>query len=209
MKLIKTYHLQKCKYSTYTRCGSDLFYPLEKVAAQNKVESLKIYMDRYSAIELDESNRKHYCSESFEHFTRLNSVELQIQTDEHERWHSMVIDGEFILEFISKQMNVKKFGVICEYWVHGIFGIPPNLNELNVSRIKMQHIPVEMWKIVSSIRKRRENLIANGEIDPPPFHMIVNDHQWRELQVYKDIDIILTTTTTKIQFTHSDKIQLY
>lgn len=183
--------------TTYTRCGSDLFYPLEKLAAQNKVESLKIFMNRDEALELDEANRKHYCDKSFAHFTRLNAVELQIRSEASEQCE---MDGEFIREFISKQMNVEKFCLISEHAVRDVNKVidaAPNLNELNVSRTKMKYLPVEIRKIVLSIRKRRANLITMGEIDPPPFHVIVNEQQWRELQVYKDVDIILTTTTTE------------
>lgn len=183
--------------TTYTRCGSDLYYPLVKIAAKNRVESLKIYMDRDHSIVLDEQERLRYADSSFSHFTSLNAVELQIRSESSEQ---CVLDSQFICDFVARQTNVKKFCVISEHAVRDVNKIidaAPNLNELNVSRTKMKYLPVEMRKIVKSIRKRRANLILTGEVDPEPFHLIVNDQQWRELMVYKDVDVILTTSTTE------------
>lgn len=180
--------------TSYTQCGSDLYHPLIKMAAQNRVEELKIYCDRDQAIIIPEDNRMRYAHHIFSNFRSLKAVELQVRSDSSEQCE---LNFEFICEFISKLLNVEKFSVMSEHAIRGINKVidtAPNINELGVAQTKMKYLPVEMRKIVKSIRKRRAQQIVEGQTDPVPFHVIVNEQQWRELQVYKDVETILTTS---------------
>lgn len=180
--------------TSYTQCGSDLIYPLVRMAGKRmagRIEELKFYIDRDSAIVLPEPMK--YAHKTFDNFSSLKAVELQVRSDTAEQCD---LNAEFICEFISKLSNVHKFNVMSEHAIRNINKIidtAPNLGELGVAQIKMKYLPVEMRKIVKSIRKRREQLIAGGELSPKPFHVVVNEQQWRELQVYVDVETILTT----------------
>lgn len=180
--------------TAYTQCGSDLFYPLTKMAAQNKVQELKIYIDRDQAIKIGDDEQMHYVEKAFGHFTSLKSVEIQVRSEISEQCD---LNVEFICEFISKQSNVVKLCVMSEHAIRNInkiIDIAPNINQLGVAQVKMKYLPVEMRKIIKSIRKRRAQQINDGQTNPKPFHISVSEQQWRELSVYKDVDTILTTT---------------
>lgn len=96
------------------------------------------------------------------------------------------------METNVKKLRLKCCSAICD--VYKIIDIIPQLSKLDVSQVPMIHLPVGMRRIVVSIRKHRANLISMGENEPAPFHLIVNERQWRELMVYKDVDAILTTS---------------
>lgn len=180
--------------TSYTRCGSDLYYPLVKLAARNRVETLKIYVDRNNCAILDDAHQMSHSRNDFAHFTRLRSIELQIRSDATDQCE---LNAEFICDFVSKQPNVQAFTVISEPAlkdIHKILDKAPHLTELGISHTKMKYLPVEMRKIVRSIRKRHKALIAEGIAEPEPFHLVVNLKQWREVQVYDDVNIILETT---------------
>ena len=137
--------------TSYTRCGSDLYFPLVKLAAQNRVETLKIFMDRNTAIALDETNQMCHSHRDFGHFTRLRSIELQIRSDAPDQCE---LNAEFICDFVSKQQNIQAFTVMCEPAlkdIHKILDKAPHLKELGISHTKMKYLPVEMLKIVRSI----------------------------------------------------------
>lgn len=180
--------------TSYTQCGSDLYYPLMRMAGKKmaaKIEELKFYIDRDQAVVLPEPC--HYTCSTCDSFTGLKAVELQVRSDTPEQCD---LNAEFICEFISKLLNVKKFNVMSEHAIRGInkvIDMAPNIEELGVAQIKMKYLPVEMRKIVKSIRKRRDQQISEGIQDPKPFNVVVNEQQWRELQVYKDVETILTT----------------
>lgn len=147
----------------------------------------------------------HYSKKDFDHFKSLKSIELQIKSERSE----CDLNSEFILEFVSKLTSVTKFTVMSEpsIWnINKVLDMAPNINALGISHMKMKYLPVEMRKIVKSIRKRREAQIAMGEENPPPFHLILNEHQWREVQVYNDVDIILIFTIEKHNHGQSFKI---
>lgn len=189
--------------TAYTSCCSDLYYPLVKLAVRNRIDTLKIYLDRNSAVVLPTENQLHHSYKDLGHFTRLKQIELQIRSETPEQCK---MNAEFLCEFVSRMTNISKFRVMCEpalIDVNKIIDIAPHLNELGISQTKMKYLPVEMLKIVRSIRKRRNNLIAEGETNPKPFHLIVNVQQWRELQVYKDASTILKTTVDNNDCTHS------
>ncbi|XP_055306023.1 uncharacterized protein LOC129570445 [Sitodiplosis mosellana] len=180
--------------TSYTQCGSDVYYPLIKLAVQNRVEALKIYMDRNNTVVLPENNQMRYSHRDFGHYTRLRSIELQIRSDASDQCE---LNAEFICDFVSKLENIEKFTVMCEPAlkdVNKIVDKAPHLKELGISHTKMKYLPVEMLKIVRSIRKRRKALIADGINDPEPFHLVVNIKQLREVQVYDDVKTILKAT---------------
>lgn len=183
--------------TAYTRSASDLYYAFDKIAAGKKIETMKIYINLDECIEFDEDERLRLSAKILPYLTHLNAVELQIDstTTEHRE-----LDGQFLQDWIGGQTSVRKFCMISENDIRGVnkfIDAAPHLDELDVSRTKMKHLPVEMRKIVLSIRKRRANLMAMGEIEPKPFHVVVEDRQWRELMVYKDVDVILTTSIYK------------
>ncbi|XP_031623263.1 uncharacterized protein LOC116340755 [Contarinia nasturtii] len=190
--------------TSYTQCGSDLYYPFVKLAAQNRIEALKIFVDRDSAIALPENNQMHYSKKDFNHFKSLKSIEIQIKSERNE----CDLNSEFILEFISNLANVTKLIVMSEpsIWdINKVVDMAPNLDELGISHLKMKYLPVEMRKLIKSVRKHRE-LRAQVQENPPRFHLIVNEHQWREMQVYKDVKNIIIFTIEKNNHGQSFKI---
>lgn len=183
----------KLGLTSYTQCGSDIYHPLIELAKQNRVETLSIYMDRRNAIVLSTNNEKRFSHRDFGHFTRLRSIELQLTHDKYEN----ELNAEFICDFVSQLTNVQVFILISNRItkdVNKIVDMAPHLKELNISQTLFIRLPVDMRKIVRSIRKRRETLIAEGTAEPEPFHLVVNMRQWRELQVYADVNRILKTT---------------
>lgn len=181
--------------TSYTNCGSDLYFPLIELAARNQVETLKILIVRRITVTLLAKNRMHYSQEKFASFTCLKSVELQmISNSPYQRG----LNSEFICEFISKLTNIQKFTVISDTPmrdIHQIIDLAPNLNQLNIAHIVYglmeSSIATEIQKIVESIRKRRESQISTGQQNPLPFNLIVNKQQKQELENYKDMMFIL------------------
>lgn len=158
--------VQELGLTTYTKCGSDLYYPLIQITKKNKLESLKIVMNHADAIALEEQERKQYNHQSFADFTSLKEVELLLTVE----FQEYEFDVPFIA-FIVKETNVKKFCVKCDRSIVNIYKIidaVPHLSQLDVSQVPMIRLPVEMRRIVVSIRKRRANLISMGEIEPAP-----------------------------------------
>lgn len=192
--------------TSYTQCGSDIYFPLVKLAVRNRVEAVKIYVDKNNVIVLDPNNRMHFSHNDFGHFTRLKSVELQIRSETSD---VIELNEEFICDFVSNLTNVRTLIVMCEpalEKIHKIIDMAPHLTELGMSQTKIKYLPVEMYKTVQSIRKRRAKLILEGQSNPEPFHLIVNLLQWRELQVYKDVNTILKTTIDGKDCNHSFNI---
>lgn len=180
--------------TSYTQCNSDLYYPLVKLANQNQVEAIKIYMDCENAIVLPESNRMHYSNSAFNHYSCLKSIDLQIKSNSV---YKSELHAEFIFEFISQLTNIERLNIIFDSFLSNINRIiesAPHLKCMGIANTKMKYLPVEMRKIVISIRNRRAHQIAMGHPDPPPFHLIVNEQQWRELSIHRDIDTIITST---------------
>lgn len=154
-----------------------------------KIEELKIYIDRDRAVVLEEPLQ--YTCNTFNSFRSLKAVELRqhVRTCEQH--------AESIYELISKVQSVKKFNVKSEFGIcdiNKIIDLAPHIKELGVANTSIKRLPVEMYKIVNSIRNRRAKLIAEAELDPKPFHLVVNRYQWRELQDYKDVKTILSTS---------------
>lgn len=179
--------------TSYTQCGSDLYYPLIQIASKiemaTRIERLAFFIKRDKTIILPEPIR---CAhKAFDSFSGVKVVELDLLD-------SYDLNAEFICEFISKIPNIEKFSLIGNGQklrnVNKIIDLAPNINELDISLNYMVfQLPVEMKKIVRSIQKRRELQITEGQQNPKPFHIVVNMMQWRELQIYKDIGTILTT----------------
>ncbi len=65
----------------------------------------------------------------------------------------------------------------------------PQIRTISISQIAFKHLPVEMRKIVRTLRTMRCNNGGGGDVS----QLIVNMAQWRELQVYKDIDKLANT----------------
>lgn len=188
-------NLKEILLTSYTQCGSDLYYPLiqlssEKILAAN-IEKMTFYIDHTKAIELPESI--HYGHYEFARFKKLKVVEL-LSTQK-----GKIIDlhAGFIAEFLSKLPNIQNFIVSTDNSklrnINKIIDIVPSISELNVSQSEMHHMPVEMLRIVKSIRKRRACEIDKGHQNPKRFHLVINSKQSNELTVYKDINTILTT----------------
>lgn len=191
--------------TAYTKCGSDLYYALAALSRKKfaaKIEKIKFYIGIENAVVL--RDRLDCTSETVHAFTGLKTIELVWANVSH-RYD---LGAEFILEFVSKLSSVEKLTLLCySYPICGIskiIDLIPNISELNVMQINLKLLPVEIRKIVVAIRKRRALQISEGEQNPKPFPIEVNKQQYRELQVYKDIETICTIKVDKNEFTFGD-----
>lgn len=187
--------------TSVTQCAGDLYYALTKIASNiklaAKIEKMIIYIDHKRTIELSEASNCR--DDAFDNFTNLKVVELRIKrVKDSSKPYDLPM---FILELISKLPNIEKFKVIGNVRklrnINKVIDIAPNNIELDISRIRMMDLQAEMWKVVRSIRKRRELQIAAGYQNPTPFHIVLTEGQWLRLQIFKDVRRILTAQVVK------------
>lgn len=178
-------------YQTYTLCGSDIYYALIGME-EDWMKMLEI--DIYVGCQ-DREMRCSFQNQDSDQFTRLRRIEPILGNN----YDKCEWDAEFICELASKLINVQVFTLNSNIRMqikdaHKVFDMVPNLKQLDISQALLAHLPAAMLKIIRSIRKRRETLIATGIAEPEPFHLVANMDQWIEIQVYDDINRILKTT---------------
>lgn len=195
-------NLKNIYLTSYTQCGSDLYCPLMQMASNiemaAKIEKFTFYIDCADAIVLPAP--VHCEGKAFDRFTSLTVVEVQVCYKYNDNGMLDLSDG-FIGELLSTLPTIQKL-ILRSIYVKPrdlckIIDAIPNINELDISENTILHLPAEIRNIVKSIRKRRVCQMAESHQPQKPFHMVVNKMQWRELQVYKDIDKILTTRVVK------------
>lgn len=169
--------------TSFTQCGSDIYYPLIKLAAKNRLESLNVYIDRDTACVINEAERVRLMRESFGHFSSLTSVGLQIRSEASDQCD---LESEFICHIMSELINLRKISVMSEHSIRDIYKVlekAPQTRVFNVAQVKMKYLPLEMRKIVRIIRTIRQQNLNLHEEQPPKIHLIVNERQYREVQV--------------------------
>lgn len=196
--------------TTFTQCGSDLFYPLRAMAAQNKVQEIKICIDHRRAITLDDDERMHYDEQIFGNFTSLQSVVIYNCSESHKE---VDLNFEFIREFMAKRMNVEKLRLISASGalrnIDKIIDEAPHIKHFNIVDVNMEKLPIKMRRIVKSIHKRYTPEINGYPPNPERFHISVNFQQWRELnnqKIIHELNNIFTTTIMDRQSFHVDLI---
>lgn len=178
-------NLNTITLTSYTFCGCDLYYPLTKLATNKNIVHLKVFANLEQAETFNEAERQRILQTcSFSHFASLSSMELDVRNYRLEG----AVHCEFVLLFATQLKNLEKFTLQSSRVtnVNKLIESLPQIRTMSISQITFKHLPVEMRKIVRTLRAIRQ---ANDmEDDDVVLQLIVNIEQWRELQVYKDID---------------------
>ncbi|XP_037028682.1 uncharacterized protein LOC119068924 [Bradysia coprophila] len=169
--------------TSYTFCGCDLYCALRYLATTNIVQ-LKIHANLEQSETFNEEERKQILQScSFSHFTSLTCLELDV--------HNYRLDGllhcEFLMLFATQLKNLEKFSLQSSKLtnINKLIETLPQIRTFSISQITTKHLPVEMRKIVRTLRAIRQT--SDMYEDKVVLRLIVNIEQWRELQVYKDI----------------------
>lgn len=135
-------------------------------------------------------------------------------------WYDLRCD--FIFNFASQLRNLEKFTLVenccprgrlyngptpvrdpnvSDQWhplrnrhldINKLSKLAPRIHTLSISKEIFLDLPVAIRKIVRMLHNDRK--IDGAKNNPVLPRVIVNKKQWQELQVYKDIDSIMTTT---------------
>lgn len=107
--------LKKVSLTSYTNCGSDLYYPLQYLTVRKQIEELSIHTNRETAIPLLPNHSCRHLAKHLPNFTNLKSVEFLIEGN-----GGFDFDAEFVRGFASKLSNVEEIRVNFQYFIHGI-----------------------------------------------------------------------------------------
>lgn len=185
--IAKFSNLKCVTLTSYSFCGSDLYYPLVKLSKTNIVK-IKVHSDLEHAVDFDGLERERIMQSSFSHFISLKEVELSVR--------NFRLNGDlrcdFILYFARQLKNLLTFTLESDRITNAnkIIELLPSCRTFSISKIIVKHLPVEMRKIVRTVRTIRQ--MSDFENDENLLKLIVNVEQWRELQVYKDIKSLMT-----------------
>lgn len=181
-------NLHSVTLTSYTFCGCDLYYPLVKLATKNIVR-LRVHADLEHAVNFSGSDKERIMQSSFAHFNSLQVLEVDVRNFRL----SGELRCEFMLHLATQLKNLKKFTLESDRLTNAnkIIELLPQIRTFSMSKIIFKHLPVEMRKIVRTLRTIRQASVTDD--DTNLLQLIVNIEQWRELQVYKDIDKLTVT----------------
>lgn len=181
-------NLHSVALTSYTFCGCDLYYPLTKLATKNIVK-LRIFSNLEYAVTFNDADRERIMKYSFDYFKTLLFLELDVR--------NFRLAGdmrcEFIMHLATQLKNLESFTLQSSRLnnANKIIESLPQIRTLSISQITFKHLPVEMRKIVRTLRAIRQ--VKDTDDESNILQLIVNIEQWRELQVYKDINKLAET----------------
>lgn len=154
-------------------------YFLKTLLASNDIKELIIRTDLCSY--------KNQCK--IKHIASLKTMKVEISVnggdDTKEQYE---LNCDFIASILSQVKNkIDNMTLISERKLtnfNKILDSLPSVRTLSISNIAFKYLPLEIRKIVRTVRK----IERNGENDQHLLKLIVNENQWRELTFYEDIE---------------------
>lgn len=181
-------NLHSVTLTSYTFCGCDLYYPLVKLSTK-KIVKLRVVSDLEHAVSFSGTDKERIMQSSFDHFLSLQILEVDVRNFRL----SGDLRCDFIMYLATQLKNLEKFTLESDRLTNAnkIIEQLPQIRIFSMSKIIFKHLPVEMRKIVRTLRTIRQASVTDD--DNNLLKLIVNIEQWRELQVYKDIDKLTET----------------
>jgi len=181
-------NLSSVTLTSCTFCGSDLYKTL-LMLAEKAIVKLKVFWNMTNLLPFNKEERARIMKHSFDHFTSLQTVEIQTV---HNGYYKGLdyLQCDFFLNFVSQLKNLitLKIHPYGKIHVSKIIDLVPRTQILSISNINFYRLPFAMRKIVCALRALRTNKAPNGK---KLIHLIVSSEQWRELQVYEDVKEIM------------------
>lgn len=189
-------NLRKLGVTSFTRCCSDLHYVMIRIP--KTLEKLTVYLNVGDAIHLPDDYRYEQFLNHFQLSQRIKNVkEIEINiTNDSSDVTQHDLGCEYIVGVIGKFKNIKKVLVEgdCIKDVYKLLEIAPHIEYFNISQVGMKYLPVEMLRIVRTIRKNQQGCPStSNDSSKRTIHLVVNQKQWNEIQVYSDINSLVTT----------------
>lgn len=207
--LSKFQNLAHLTISSVIKCGSDLYYPLEKLAQKNMLKSLEIYqyfVERELPhiepphIEPSVSAKKALVQQNIGEFKHLKHLTLNIDIScsiEKDPQHlQFILDrSEHIFQNVH---TLVLSGNRSDKTISKIIGLLPNLRQLCAVDLTINNLLLGTRKLVTAIRKLVESRrIADDELKPKDFiDVIAEGMVWREFAAYENKYINLVNPGT-------------
>lgn len=178
-------YLNSVTLTSYTFCGSDLYYPLITLATKNIVK-LGVFMNGSKPIFLNAEEKAQILRHSLpHHFTGLQTVEIEISLnvgdevspisfDLDPKWRQFDLRCQFIFKFLSKLKNLKRVNFLgySGYMsnMHKILEYTPNIPTLDMSELERVQ-PKEIQNMVKILRRVKQ---LNGGNKRNLLHLLMN-----------------------------------
>lgn len=150
-------------------------YPMMSLVSRYNVRELKIYIN-LSAF-TNQCKLKHQID------SRTVEIEIRKSSNKVERRESCPSTLQHIVDIVSQLRNLQKITISSGRKIanlHKVLELAPNLQTLSMSNVDFLHLPVEIRKIARMMRKIRQ-----WRSDQHLVHLIVNEAQLRELEIYE------------------------
>lgn len=154
--------------------------PLMSLTSRYNVKELKININL--------SSFTNQCK--LKHLIDSQTVEIDIRKysnkmGKREPCHSTF---QYIVDIAAQMKNLEKITISSGKKIsnlHKILELAPNIRILSISNVDFLHLPVEIRKIARTLRKMRQERKYNDLL-----HLIVNEGQFRELEIYEKENIL-------------------
>lgn len=163
-------NLTSVKLTSFTFCGSDLYYPLSKLDGRKLVQ-LGVFMSSATPVILPEEIIRNLLARPLPSFPTLRSVKLEIldQNTEHyePKWTQCDLRCRFLFHFLAQQKNIQRFtfngGTLQN--VHKVLDVVPNIRTLDISQtvLLLEEKGEIVPRVVDSLRKFRQSTTGNTE----------------------------------------------
>lgn len=155
-------------------------YPLMLLTSRHHVKELKIYVDLASFT--------NQCK--FKYLIDSQSVEIYIRksSPRPEKREACLATLQHIIDVVVQLKNQENITLCCGKKVaslHKLLEVAPNIRTLSISNVDFLHPPVEIRKIVRVLRTMRQESKYRHFL-----HLIVNELQFRELELYENENIM-------------------
>lgn len=150
-------------------------------------DSLISLASKYSVKELDIyinfNGFQNRCT--FKHLIDYQTVEIHIQKHANLLQKREPCQSSFqcIVYIVSRMKNLQKITLRCGKILSNLYKILemlPNIQTFSISNVYFLHLPVEIFKLVNTIRKHRQSRPHQDLL-----HLIVSVEQYRELAVFE------------------------
>lgn len=189
--------LRELGVTCFTVCGSDLHYTLMRLP--KSVEKLTVFMDFENIKNIlpaaEHRTRLEVNNNQWLRAKNLKSLAIRINNPDYHGHKQDFLKCEYILGGLAQSPNIQTLIMEnnCIKDVYKVFEIAPHVREVDISQVLMKYLPVEMTRIVRTIRKNRSAQgLSNDATGEPSIHLILNRRQHNEILVHRDIKYMVT-----------------
>lgn len=179
------------------KCGSDLYYPMHKLARKNMLESLEIYQN---GVKIGPSTpaEEALIHEHIDEFKKLRHLTINVRDSDD-------LDPQHLQFILNRPPNIVQnvrtlvlSGNRSDKNISKIIDLLPNLRQLRIIDLRICNSLLGTLKMVRSIRKLVEKRgTADGELKRKEFvDVIAHGDVWREFAVYENKYINLANRGT-------------